>query len=282
MTVTTRDETLALDATELDVRIYAGRPVLLDTPLILHLHAGAFVAGSLDTGRTVSTLLAEAGAIVMSANYPLAPQCVFPQTLQVLFQALTLMSQRRVKWAGRKSQLYVAGEEAGGNLTAGLALMVRDQRAPALAGQILLSPMLDACLATASARRADAGPVGCKWADGWHQYLGTADKACHPYAAPLGSSRLGGLAPALIVTAEDDPMRDESLAYAKRLRASSVAAQEYVLPGPTDWPCALAEADSLNAGWAGTLREYFIEFFSGTASLRCPASTHGPMKAPQT
>ena len=279
MTVTTRDETLALDAVQLGVRIYAGRPVLLDTPLILHLHAGAFVSGSLDMGRTVSTLLAEAGAIVISADYPLAPQSVFPQALQTLFQALTLMWQKRGKWAGRKSQIYVAGEEAGGNLAAGLALMVRDQRSPALAGQILLSPMLDACLATESVRLAEAGPVGCKWADGWHQYLGTADKACHPYAAPLGSSRLGGLAPALIVTAEDDPMRDESIAYVRRLRTSAVAVREFVLPGPTDWPCALAEADSLKAGWAGALREHFTEFLAGTASLLCPASSPGPMKA---
>jgi acetyl esterase len=279
MTVTTRDETLALDAAPLGVRIYSGRPVLLDTPLILHLHAGAFVAGSLDMGRTVATLLAEAGAIVMSANYPLAPQSVFPQTLQMLFQALTLIWQKRGKWAGRKSQLYVAGEEAGGNLAAGLALMVRDQRSPELAGQILLSPMLDACLATESIRLAEAGPVGCKWADGWHQYLGTADKACHPYAAPLGSSRLGGVASALIVTAEDDPMRDEAIAYARRLRASGVAARDYVLPAPTDWPCALAGVDGLKAGWAGSLRERFTEFFAETATLLCPASSPGPMKA---
>ena len=282
MTVTTRDETLLLDAAQLGVRVYAARPVLLDTPLVLHLHAGAFVSGSLDMGRTVSTLLAEAGAVVISADYPLAPQSVFPQTLQTLFQALTLISQKRGKWAGRKSQIYVGGEEAGGNLAAGLALMVRDQRSLALAGQILLSPMLDACLATESVRLAEAGPVGCKWADGWHQYLGTADKACHPYAAPLGSSRLGGLAPALIVTAEDDPMRDESLAYAKRLRAAAVAVQDHVLPAPTEWPCALAEADSLNADWAAGLRERFTEFFAGTASLLCPASTSGPLKVPQT
>jgi acetyl esterase/lipase len=160
--------------------------------------------------------------------------------------------------------------------------MARDQRSPALAGQILLSPMLDACLATQSVRQAEAGPVGGKWADGWHQYLGTADKACHPYAAPLGSLRLGGLAPALIVTAEDDPMRDESLAYAKRLRASAVAVRDYVLPAPTNWPCALADAESLKAGWAESLRERFTEFLAGTALLLCPASSPGPMKAWQT
>ncbi len=174
------------------------------------------------------------------------------------------------------------GEEAGGNLAAGLALMVRDQRSPALAGQILLSPMLDACLATESVRLAEAGPVGCKWADGWHQYLGTADKACHPYAAPLGSSRLGGLAPALIVTAEDDPMRDESLAYAKRLRASAVAVQEHMLPAPTDWPCALAEADSLNCGLGDGLARTFHRIFCRDGIASVPGFHTGPLKAPQT
>ena len=72
-------------------------------------------------------------------------------------------------------------------------------------------------------RQAEAGPVGCKWADGWHEYLGSADKAAHPYAAPLVSSRLSNLPPTLILTAEDDMLRDESLCYARRLRAAGVA-----------------------------------------------------------
>ena len=272
MTVTKRDETFALDNAELKVRIYAARPAMIETPLVFHLHAGAFVAGSLDMGGPVATLLAEAGAIVISADYPLAPRSGFPQTLKLLFEALTRISQKRGTWAGRKSPLLVAGEEAGGNLAAGLALMARDQRTPALAGQILLSPMLDARLATESVRKAAAGPVGCKWADGWHQYLATADKACHPYAAPLGCSRLGGVAPALIVTAQDDPMRDELLAYAARLRASGVTAQEHVLHGRTEWPCSLAEPDSLNAPWIGELGAYFSKFLAAAAPLQCPAS----------
>ncbi len=278
MTVAMRDEILDLGGHKLGLRIYANRPAMLYTPLILHLHAGAFVAGSPDMGQPVATLLAEAGATVLSADYPLAPHSVFPQTLELLFQALTMIWQRRGTFAGRKSPLLVAGEEAGGNLAAGLALMARDQRAPTLAGQILLSPMLDARLATESVRKAAAGPVGCKWADGWHQYLGTADKACHPYAAPLGSSRLAGVAPALILTAEDDPMRDESLAYARHLRAAGVPVRQDVLPGPTEWPCTLAEADSLEAGWAGTLRAHFEAFFAETALRPC-AAPQGLIKA---
>ncbi len=64
--------------------------------------------------------------------------------------------------------------------------MARDRRGPALAGQILLSPMRDACVGACPLREADAWPIGCHWAD----YLGTSDKAAHPYAAPANASRL--------------------------------------------------------------------------------------------
>jgi acetyl esterase len=278
MTIKMGVEIVPVTSAPLKVHVYSGGPAMLDTPLVLHLHSGAF-AGSVEMGQTVATLLAEAGAIVMSVDYPVSPQSVFPQTLETLFEALTLIAAKRGKWAGRKSPLFVAGEEAGGNLAAGLALMSRDRRGPVLAGQILLSPMLDACLATSSIRKAAAGPVGCKWADGWHRYLGTADKACHPYAAPLGSSRLGGLPPALIITAEDDPMHDESLAYAKRLRGCSVPAEEHVLASPTQWPCTFADAESVHSDWAGAVRERVADFLARRATSPCPTLSADRVKA---
>jgi acetyl esterase/lipase len=146
-------------------------------------------------------------------------------------------------------------------------------------------------MATCSIRQAEAGPVGCKWADGWHQYLGSADKAAHPYAAPLGSSRLAGVAPALVLTAQDDLMRDESLSYSRRLRESGVAVQEHVLAGPTGWPNALAfwdqSLDRLEAylrgssaaeqagpaeNWTTTARDCFIAFFAATMPAQRPAA----------
>jgi acetyl esterase len=258
------DERVEVDAVSMPVRIYSGTPAHGPAPIVLHLHGGAFVGGSLDTGRTISMLLADAGAIVVSADYPLAPAHPFPQALNAAFRVLTCLYANRTKWGDKKSSLFVAGEEAGGNLAAGLAMMARDQQAPPLAGQILLSPMLDPCMATCSIRRADAGPVGCRWADGWHQYLVSADKASHPYASPLGSSRLGGLAPALVLTAEDDPMRDECLTYARRLREAGNVVQEGVLPGPSFWPDALDRLDRFLGGerdWAPAVRDRFSKFF---------------------
>ncbi len=164
--------------------------------------------------------------------------------------------------------MFVAGEEAGGNLAAGLALMARDQQSPPLAGQILLSPMLDPCLGTQSIRDADAGASGCKWADGWHCYLGSAEKAAHPYASPLGAKRLVGLAPALIVTAQDDPMHDESLRYEQRLRACGDSVDEHVMAAPTDRSARtpFSAAWRPSPSWAKSLRTLFTNFLVKTAA----------------
>lgn len=254
----------------ISVRVYRPTQASRTAPVVVHLHSGAFVAGSLDSGRTVSTLLAEAGAVVASVDYPLAPQHPFPQALDAAFDVLTHIGRGRAAFAGKKASLYVAGEEAGGNLAAALALMARDQRSPILAGQILLSPMLDPCLATCSVREAKAGPAGCQWADGWHQYLGSAAKAAHPYASPIGSSRLAGVAPALLVSAEDDLLRDETLNYARRLRESGVAVRQHLLSAPTGWPCALHYGTDQRTPWGGALRERFAAFFADTVT--CPSA----------
>jgi acetyl esterase/lipase len=267
MAIECTKQSIQLAGAAVPVRLYRDSDAGRVPPLVLHLHGGAFVGGSLEAGRAVATMLAEAGAVVVSVAYPLAPDCRFPEPLDVSFQALKAVYDGRANWASRKSPIYVAGEEAGGNLAASLALIARDQGTPPLAGQILLSPMLDPCLATTSVREAKAGPVGCRWADGWHQYLGSPDKACHPYAAPLGSSRLQGLAPALILTAQDDPLRDEGLNYAVRLRKAGVTVECHVLDAPTGWPGALGRFERVNSSWASSLRERLVGFLNDKTSL---------------
>lgn len=232
------------------------------SPLVIHFHAGAFVAGSLETGSCIPSLLADAGAVVMSLDYPLAPSHPFPQALEAGYAALMWAWKVRHKMAGKGAPVFVAGEEAGGNLAAAVALMARDQQAPALAGQILLSPMLDACMATASLRCAEAGPVGCTWADGWHDYLSRLDEAGHPYAAPGAAARLASLPPTLLLTAQDDPFRDESLAYAGRLRGAGRVVHGAVLPGPTGWPGSYLQPASHEAAWAPAVQQQFKNFFS--------------------
>lgn len=248
-----------------------------DKPLVLHFHAGAFVCGCLDDSATVAGLLVDAGAAVASLDYPLAPAHRFPQAAEAGYRALQWLERQRRRLVVRQAPLYVAGEEAGANLAAAVAMMARDRAGPAVAGQILLSPMLDVCVATASQRDAHLGPVGCRVADGWSAYLEHGADALHPYAAPGSAQRLAGLPPTLLVSAGDDPHRDEAAAFAQRLRDAGVAAELVVLGLRTGWPQSFcrpeaapsgAEADPPDnadrARWAAALGAHLTPFFQQT------------------
>lgn len=273
--VKSTDEELIVDGIPVGARLHQPGGSQGTAPVVLHIHGGCFVGGSARTGDGVARLIAEAGAHVLSPDYPLAPRHSFPQALEQLFLVLQMLDRLRGRFGRRSSRLVVAGEEAGGNLAAALALVTRDRQGPKLAGQILIGPMLDPCLGTRSLRMADAGPVGCRWADGWDDYLGTPERAAHPYAAPSNASRLGGLAPALVVTAADDPMRDECLAYAERLHQAGVATQQAELAAPTGWPESLAAPSLAAAPFAARLRDSFVEFFNSIAPTSARSAAAG-------
>lgn len=232
-------------------------------PVVLHLHGGAFTCGSAATTSMFATALFEAGATVISVDYPLAPAHPYPQAVEASYAALQWAGQQRATLTGYRSPLLVAGEEAGGTLAAAIALMARDRLQPKLSGMILLSPMLDPCVGTPSLRHSKAGPVGCKWADGWSRYLQNPGDADHPYAVPALASRQSGLPSTLLVTAQDDPLRDEALSYAARLRGAGVAVDEAVLPAPTGWPETLAQSAS-QTPWRQTLQQR-LQLFLGAA-----------------
>lgn len=259
-----RQETLALGSETVAGRLYVPAEVADGAGVVLHLHGGHFNSGSPAEGAGVATVLAEAGAVVFSLAYPLAPAHRFPDTLEKIYAALEALSKGRARWAAKGAPLYVAGEEAGGNLAAAVAMMARDRGGPALAGQILFSPMLDACLGTASLREVQAGPVGCRWADGWADYLGTPDRAGHPYAAPLQALRLAGLPPALLVSAKDDPLRDEVAQYSARLKQAGVAMHDLELDMPTRWPLGYSEAPCAHSCLCAT-RGAITAFYGQTA-----------------
>lgn len=243
----------------LGLRVYGAK----GTALVLHFHGGSFVTGSLDTGGAVAQVLADAGAAVVSVDYPLAPARPFPQAVEAGYAALLWLDRQRKRLASAhanvQAPLFVAGEEAGGNLAAAVAMISRDRGGPALAGQILLSPMLDVCVATASQRDARSGPVGCPCADGWRAYLANATDALHPYAAPGESMRLTGLPRTLLITSLDDPLRDETQAYAQRLREAGIAACSSVLPITTGWPASYQLPGP--AIWTTPLRELIQPLF---------------------
>lgn len=246
-------------------RLY-GERVASGGPLVLHFHGGTFACGSLDNGRCVSRLLASAGAVVVSLAYPLAPKNPFPAGVEVGYGALEWLYKQRVKLAGKGAGVYLAGEEAGGNLAAALSLIARDRAHPPLAGQILLSPMLDPCAGTASLREATDASTECRWAAGWQAYLSTPNDALHPYAVPSASLRLADLPRTLVLVSEGDAMRDEGLRFARRLADAGVAVTQRVLPTTSCWPGALFEsATESDSACEDSVRQQLRAFFAAGA-----------------
>ena len=247
------------------VRMYGRKKTGQTSPVVVHFHGGAFVSGDLDNGCTVGGLLEGAGAVVVSVAYPLTP---FPQPVDTGYDVLKWVHRNRTKLGGQGALVYLAGEEAGGNLAAAVARMARDQSHPPLAGKILLSPMLDPCVGTASQRQVTGDAVDCKWVEGWRNFLRCPRDAEHPYAVPASAHRLAGLPPTLILVGDTDPMHDEALAYAARLRAAGLVVTQHVFAKAEKWPEPLLETGPHECPCAGAVQEEFRRFFEAT---RCRA-----------
>lgn len=205
------------------VRVFRGAPAGKRDALLVFFHPGGFVVEDSAAGDACLRVLAETCEIdVIAPSYALAPSHPFPAAVEdahaVLSQALSQRSQ--LGWKGR--HLFVGGVEAGGNLAAVSSMVCRDRQGPKLAGQVLVMPMLDTSLNCASIRCAADQPgqreVVDALARSYRSYLPNPSDRLHPYASPLQASRLGHLAPALILLTEGDPLCDESRAYADKLR----------------------------------------------------------------
>lgn len=219
----------------LPFRVYQPEAQSKAPPLVLYFAGGAFQPTDRAAERPVARAFADSGAVVVEADYSTPSLNAFPEVLQYAFSALNCMNSKRSRWGARRSLLIVAGEEAGGNVAAAVALKARDRLPGQLDGQILLSPLIDPLMATASIREAEETGLQERWAAGWNHYLRTASGLCHPYAAPGLCSRLSGLAPAMIITAENDPLRDEVGGYASKLSAAGVLVDKHVLPASCGW-----------------------------------------------
>ena len=204
-------------------RLYlAGTPVKRDT-LIVFFHGGGFVDGDLQEADEFLRHLAACNEerAVLASNYTLATVSPFPAAVEDAHAVLLWTTKNKAKlgWSGKK--LVVAGIEAGANLAAVCALMARDRAAPKLAGQILVMPMLDPGLSTCSMRQLNGCPdrekLSTDCAAAYRGYLPHAADRAHPYASPLRSTRLKNLPPALILSAEGDPLCDEAEQYGAKL-----------------------------------------------------------------
>jgi len=215
------------DGREIGVRIYRPAGAKRMLPVVVFFHGGGFVMGTLDThGPYCRALAAEAGVIVVSVDYRLAPEHKFPAGVEDSFAATEWVLAHAGAFDGDMSRVFVAGDSAGATLATVTALMMRDRgEAGRLAGQILLYPVAGYCdPPTVSYVEMAAGygltRKGMEWL--WGHYLNDPSEAKDFRAAPLMAASLAGLPRAFVVTAEYDVLRDEGQAYARRLEAEGV------------------------------------------------------------
>jgi acetyl esterase len=219
------DLTLPGPAGNLRARIYrpeADGPV----PTIVFFHGGGFVLGDLDTHDDHCRLLAsEVGAVVLSVAYRLAPEHPFPAGYDDCLAATRWAGQHAARLGGDPERIAVAGDSAGGNLAAAVALEVREG-GPALAAQLLIYPAADMRDGDHHVSRAENGEGLFLTADDmrWFgdHYLPGEEHRRSPRTSVVLEPDLSGAAPAVVLTAEYDPLRDEGEAYARALADAGV------------------------------------------------------------
>lgn len=195
-------------------------------PVIAYYHGGVWVNGSLDSHDSSARALANAaGAIVVSVHTRQAPEHKFPAAHDDAFAAYQWILLNAAALGGNPTRIAVAGEAAGGNLAASVAIRARDRRLPMPVHQLLISPILELDADTPSRQEyRDAQPLGTAtliW--GIAHYLNNRADAASTLASPLRASDLSGLPPATIITAGIDPLQSEGQAYALRLRQAGVS-----------------------------------------------------------
>jgi acetyl esterase len=194
-------------------------------PVLVYFHGGGWVIGNLETiDAPLRALTNRAGCVTVSVDYRLAPEAKFPAAIDDCYAATCWVAEHARSLGGDPARLAVGGDSAGGNLAAAVALMARDRGGPALAYQALIYPALSCDYTTPSYRDNADGYLLTRNAMAWFwgHYLTSEDDARNPYACPLQVGDLSGLPPALVITAEYDPLRDEGEAYADRLRRAGV------------------------------------------------------------
>ncbi len=258
-----RDYRVPVDGGEITVRVYRPAEAPSPAPCYVHIHGGGFWLGTLDQSDAgCRTLARDVGCVVVSVDYRLAPEAKFPSAAEDSYAALLWVADQADELRVDRSRIAVGGGSAGGNLAAVVALMARDRAGPALVMQVLEIPVTDFTrMEPLSFPQEDLAVRSGKDQYGGF-YLASPADATNPYASPLLAPDLGGLPPALVMTAEYDPLRAEGDAYAKRLADAGVAVEHRCWEGQFHGSQSMAtlipaEAAAYRAQIAGALRRAF-------------------------
>ncbi len=227
-----REEEIEGPGGPIRVRIYRPDPAGAALPVVVYFHGGGWVVGSIESHDPVCrAIAARAPAAVVSVDYRLAPESPFPAAVEDAWAATAWTAEHAAELGADPARLAVAGDSAGGNLAAVVALRARDRGLP-LALQVLIYPVIDCDLDSPGYVEHGTGlnltRAKMEWY--WRQYLGDADGG-HPDASPSRAGDWAGVAPALIQVAEYDPLHHEGVQYARALEAAGVGARLSSYPG---------------------------------------------------
>ncbi len=249
------------------VRVRVYRPDAGDAlPIMVCAHGGGWVRGSIDAAEGYYRLLANRTSCVIAAvEYRLAPEFPFPTPLEDVYAVCRFMQENAASHGGDPSCLVVLGESAGGNIAAACALLAKERGDVELTLQVLIEAALDLRLASPTWTSMD-GKYGVRreyvdWQAG--QYANGVNRT-HPHLSPLCAADHTGLAPALIITAEYDPLVDEGAQYAEVLRAAGVPVMYWEIPGLIHHALLIPKVIPLAEDAAAGLAKRVVEALAAT------------------
>ena len=225
--VTTIERTITQDGRA--VKLYIMKPQNMQgTPgVLLFIHGGVWIVGNFQNHqRLLRDLVVGSGQIGVFVEYTPLPAAKFPTQLEESYTALKWVAEHAGEFGADGNRIAIAGNSVGGNMTAALTLMAKDRKGPRIAYQALFIPATDASVDTESYHEFATGRFLSRafMKYGWDLYAPDEETRNNPYVSPLRASNeeLQGLPPALVITAENDPLRDEGEAYARKLMDAGV------------------------------------------------------------
>jgi acetyl esterase/lipase len=226
-----REHRVPVQGGEIEVREF--RPSQDTVPGVMYFHGGGWLLGNIDTHQVVCRRLANlSGAAVFSVDYRRGPESRFPTAVQDSYAATVWVAQRAQELGLIEGKLAVAGDSAGGNLATVVAMLARDRGGPQLALQVLAYPVTTTDL---SVGFDDDYERFSLWRDElqWHQDNYLPDRSCatDPLVSPLDHGDLHGLPPALVLTAQCDPLHAQGELYAAALQRAGVSVEHRQWPG---------------------------------------------------
>jgi acetyl esterase len=228
-----RDHRVPVSGGEITVRAFTPRATA-PLPALVYFHGGGWVTGDIESHEGICRTLANAArCVVASVDYRCAPEFAYPAAAEDSYAATRWVVEHASALGVDGRRIATCGDSAGGNLAAAVPLMARDRGGPVLALQVLVYPVTDFDFGTASYVENAEGYLLTRQAMRWYwdQYVPDPADRSQPYAAPLRARDLAGLPPALVITAEYDPLRDEGEAYARRLAEAGVPVTLTRYPG---------------------------------------------------